>query len=74
MVRLRVRDFVQENAPHLTMTELGRLANIAQTTMIKVWKDPENTDVLLTTLIPISQALSTYLGRKVRVTELIEDE
>lgn len=73
MVRLYVREFVRANAPKLTMTGLGRLANLSQSTIIKVWKEPENTDVLLTTLIPIAQALSTYLGRKVKVTELIED-
>ena len=73
MVRFCVREFVKKQAPKLTMTELGRLANISQASITKIWKNPENTDVKVSTLIPVAEALSLYLGRKVKVTELIED-
>lgn len=73
MVRFCVREFVEQHAPKLTMTEVGRLANVSQDTIVKIWKKPENIDVKVSTLIPIAQALSTYLGKKVKVTELIED-
>ncbi len=73
MVRFCVREFVEQHAPHLTMTEVGRLANISQDTIVKIWKRPENTDVKVSTLIPIARALSSYLGRKVKITELLED-
>jgi predicted transcriptional regulator len=73
MIRLRVKEFVEQNASGLNMTSLARRAGIAQTTIIKIWKSPENTDFVFSKLEAIAKALSEYLGRYVSTKELYDD-
>ena len=72
MIRLKVREFVSENAADLTMTRLGILARVSQNFIRKVWLAPENTHMYLDQLDKIAQALSDHLQREVTVCDLIE--
>jgi hypothetical protein len=73
MIRLRVKEFVEREAPDLNMTLLGRMANLSQTTMIKLWKHPESTDFVFSKLEAVAKALSEHLGRFVSTKELYEE-
>lgn len=73
MIRLRVREFVEEHAPKLSRYRLGRDAGLSPAPMDKLWNDPTNTDILLSTLEKIARALSTHIGRPVSTKELYDE-
>ncbi|MGH2496583.1 MAG: helix-turn-helix domain-containing protein [Ktedonobacteraceae bacterium] len=74
MIRLRVREFVEEHTPpRLSRYKLGRDAGLSPAPMDKIWNEPENTEILLSTLEKIARALSQYVGRYVSTKELYED-
>ncbi len=72
MIRLKVKEFVQENAEDLTMTRLGILAQVSQNFMRKIWHQPTNVHLYLDHLDLIAQALTDHLQREVTVCDLIE--
>ncbi|MGH2496124.1 MAG: hypothetical protein ACRDIV_15630 [Ktedonobacteraceae bacterium] len=74
MVRLRVKEFVTEHAPELTRYELGRRANRSNKFMDKIWNNPTETHFYFDKLETVAQALSAYLNRKVKMSELFEEE
>jgi hypothetical protein len=74
MIRLRVREFVAENAPGLNRYELARRANLSYKFVDKIWREPANTHIYFDGLAAIAEALSQYLQRKVHLSELFEDD
>ena len=73
MIRLRVRELVEESAPKLSRYKLGRDAGLSPAPMDKIWNDPENTEILLSTLEKIARALSLHVGRHVTTKELYDE-
>lgn len=73
MIRLRVRELVEEYAPKLSRYKLGRDAGLSPAPMDKIWNDPENTEILLSTLEKIARALSLHVGRPVTTKELYDE-
>jgi len=73
MIRLRVRELVEKHAPKLSRYRLGRDAGLSPAPMDKIWNDPENTDILLSTLEKIAKALSLHMGRPVSTKELYDE-
>lgn len=72
MIRLKVKEFVSENAADLTMTRLGIQAQVSQNFMRKIWHQPTNPHLYLDQLDTIAQALSDHLQREVTVCDLID--
>lgn len=72
MIRLRVREYVAENAPELNRYDLGRRAGVSNTYMNSIWRKPERTHLYLDYLDRIAQALSDYLQKEVTVCDLIQ--
>lgn len=73
MIRLRVREFVEAHTRKLTRYQLARDAGLSPAPLDKAWNEPENTEILLSTLEKIAHALSQHLGRYVSTKELYED-
>ncbi len=64
MLRIKVKEIAESKG--LTMTKLGRMADLNQRTMQAIYKDPYR-DVAYSTLIKLAKALD------VEITELTEE-
>lgn len=74
MIRLRVREFVEEHATGLNRYELGRRANLSYKFMDKIWHRPENLHIYLDNLVAIAAALSAYLNKPVHLSDLVVED
>lgn len=72
MIRLRVREFVEQHAPGLVMSRFGIKAGVSQKFISEIWHHPENAHHYLDSLDTLAQALSDHLGYEVTICDLIE--